>query len=153
MTGKSPDRPMIADPLGADALDFWLGSWVVSWAGGGHGTNTIRLILDGRAIEESFDGGDANGSLHGRSLSVLDAADSRWRQTWVDATGAYLDFAGVEVDGRIGFQREATVGGVAVVQRMVWLDVMSDALRWQWQRSSDGGESWEVVLEIDYRRA
>ena len=144
---------MIADPLGVDALDFWLGSWVVSWAGGGHGTNTIRRILDDRVIEESFDGSDADSSLRGRSVSVRDAADGRWRQTWVDSTGAYLDVAGVEVDGRIGFQREAIVGGAVVVQRMVWLDVTPDAFRWQWQRSGDGGTSWNVVWEIDYRRA
>jgi len=153
MRGRSPDRPAIADPLGAGALDFWLGSWVVSWAGGGHGTNTIRRILGDRAIEESFDGGDADSSLKGQSLSVLDAADGRWRQTWVDSTGAYLELVGVEVDGRIAFQREATVGGVAVVQRMVWLDVTADAFRWQWQRSRDGGASWAVAWEIDYRRA
>ena len=153
MTGKSHDRPVIADPLGAGALDFWLGRWVVSWAGGGHGTNTIRRILDGRAIEESFDGRDADSSLKGRSLSVRDAGDGRWRQTWVDSTGAYLDFVGVEVDGRIGFGREATVGGLAVVQRMVWLGVTTDAFRWQWQRSGDRGTTWDVVLEIDYRRA
>ncbi len=144
---------MSADPLGPEALDFWLGDWVVSWADGGHGTNTIRRILDGRAIEESFDGADTDGTLLGRSLSVRDTTDARWRQTWVDSNGSYLDLVGVEVDGRIAFQREATVGGVAVVQRMVWLDVTPDAFRWQWQRSTDGGATWEVAWEIDYRRA
>ena len=153
MSGESPDRPVSVDPLGPDALDFWLGNWSVSWAGGGHGTNTIRRILDDRAIEESFDGGDADSTLTGRSLSVRDSADGRWRQTWVDSTGAYLDFVGVAVDGRIAFQREATVRGLAVVQRMVWLDVTADAFRWQWQRSVDGGATFEVVWEIDYRRA
>jgi hypothetical protein len=153
MNDERTDGPVIADPLGADALDFWLGSWVVSWAGGGHGTNTIRWILDDRVIEESFDGSDTEGSLKGRSLSVRDAADGRWRQTWVDSTGAYLDFVGVEVEGRIGFQRQAIVGGAAVVQRMVWLDVTAEACRWQWQRSDDGGNFWDVVWEIDYMRA
>jgi len=138
--------------LGSDALDFWLGSWDVSWAGGGHGTNTIRRILDGRVIEESFDGRDADSVLLGRSLSVLDGRDGRWRQTWVDSTGAYLDFIAVEVDGRIAFEREAIVDGAPVVQRMVWLDVTPDSLRWQWQRSGDGGRSWTLVWEIDYRR-
>ena len=33
------------DPLGPDALDFWLGTWNVTWTGGGHGTNTIRRVL------------------------------------------------------------------------------------------------------------
>ncbi len=140
------------DALGEDALDFWLGRWTVSWTGGGHGTNTIRRILDGRVLEESFDGRDDSSHLIGRSLSVRDAADGRWRQTWVDSTGAYLDLAGVAIDGRIAFQRETIVNGVEVMQRMVWLDVTTDAFRWQWQRSQDGGASWDVAWEIAYQR-
>jgi hypothetical protein len=138
--------------LGPDALDFWLGTWDLSWDGGGEGTNAIRRVLDGRVIEESFDGRDPDSALSGRSLSVLEPRAGRWRQTWVDSTGAYLDFVGVEVDGCIAFQRDALVDGASVVQRMVWLDITPDALRWQWQRSGDGGLSWTVVWEIRYRR-
>lgn len=140
------------DALGDDALDFWLGDWAVSWTGEGHGTNTIRRILDGRVIEESFDGRDADSHLLGRSVSVRDAADGRWRQTWVDSTGAYLDLVGVAVDGRIAFQRETTIDGMTALQRMVWLDVTAQAFRWQWLRSVDGGASWDVAWEIAYER-
>jgi hypothetical protein len=142
-----------SDPLGPDALDFWLGDWVVTWADGGRGTNSVRRVCDGRVIEESFDAGDADGTLLGRSLSVLDGSDGRWRQTWVDSNGTYLDLVGVESDSRISFQRETVIDSRPVVQRMVWLDVETDSFRWQWQRSSDDGASWEVVWEIDYRRS
>ena len=138
--------------LGPGALDFWLGTWDVSWDGGGEGVNAVRRILDDRVIEESFEGRDADSELLGRSMSVLDARDGIWRQTWVDSTGAYLDFVGVEVDGRIAFQREVVVDDSPVVQRMVWLDVAPEAMRWQWQRSSDRGQSWTVAWEIHYRR-
>lgn len=138
--------------LGPDALDFWLGTWELAWEGGGHGSNTIGRILDERVIEESFDGRDADSALLGRSLSVLDGRDGRWRQTWVDSTGTYIDLVGVEVDGRIAFQRETVIDGIPVVQRMVWLDVTADAMRWQWQRSSDGGTTWEISWEIEYHR-
>lgn len=144
---------MTDEALGPDALDFWLGTWIVSCAGGGMGTNVIRRILDDRVIEESFDGRDAESSLQGRSLSVLDAGTGSWRQTWVDSTGAYLDLVAVQVDGRIAFQRQTIVDGAAVVQRMIWIDVTPTAFRWQWQRSVDGGASWAVVWEIEYRRA
>ncbi|MFL5674668.1 MAG: hypothetical protein ACJ779_06660 [Chloroflexota bacterium] len=138
--------------LGPDALDFWLGTWEVSWEGGGHGANTIRRILDERVIEESFEGRDPDGALRGRSLSVLDETDGRWHQTWVDSNGSYIDLVGVDVDGRIGFQRETTVAGTPVMQRMVWIDVTNDAMRWVWQRSENGGSDWEVSWEIRYRR-
>lgn len=139
--------------LGADALDFWLGNWNVTWVGDGRGTNSIRRICDGMVIEESFDAADDDDVLVGRSLSVRDASDGRWRQTWVDSNGSYLDFVGIDVDGRIGFQRETVVDGLPIIQRMVWLDVTTESLRWQWQRSADGGTPWSVVWEIHYQRA
>ena len=52
----------------------------------------------------------------------------------------------------IAFVRAKTVDDRIVHDRMVWLDVTSDSLRWQWQRSHDGGASWDLTWEIDYRR-
>ena len=140
---------MDREPLGPGALDFWLGRWSLSWAGGGHGTNTIRRILGDRVIEESFEGSDPSGDLEGRSLSVLDVRDEGWRQTWVDSTGAYLDFVGVDLDGVISFQRTAADGAH---QRMRWLDISTEHLNWHWERSLDGGKTWELLWAIAYRR-
>jgi hypothetical protein len=79
--------------------------------------------------------------------------DSRpWRQTWVDSSGSYLDLVGVPVDGRISFERTAEMSGSPVIQRMVWLNVEQDGLRWEWQRSADGRQTWETVWAIEYRR-
>jgi hypothetical protein len=138
------------DALGDDALDFWLGDWTVSWPDG-VGRNRIRRILGGPVIEEVFESTSTEGeTLLGRSLSVRDNADGVWRQTWVDNTGSYLDFVGVDVDGRIAFQR---VGPHGAWQRMVWLDVTPEGLRWEWQRSTDDGVSWTILWALDYRRA
>ena len=97
--------------LGADALDFWIGDWTLSWPGGA-GTNRIRRILDDHVIEEVFGCQGEDGSLLGRSHSMLDAADGQWKQTWVDSSGAYLAFVGVPVDGRISFQRSTADGAL-----------------------------------------
>lgn len=136
--------------LGPDALDFWIGDWTVSWPGG-TGSNRIHRILDGKVVEEVFECHEPDGSLYGRSVSVLDAADGRWKQTWVDSSGAYLDFVGVVADGRISFQRSAA-DDHKVLQRMVWLDVRADSLRWEWQRSTDEGASWLVSWALTYER-
>ena len=141
-----------ADPLGPDALDFWVGDWNLSWGEEGVGTNRIGRILEDRVIEEAFEGRSPRGVLLGRSLSVLDE-DGAWRQTWVDSSGSYLDLVGVAVDGRIAFERETMSDGATVVQRMVWLDVTPDSLRWQWQDSHDERATWRVNWEIAYRRA
>jgi hypothetical protein len=132
-----------------DALDFWLGDWSVTWPNG-TGTNSIRRILNGRVIEEIFESRDADGSVFlGRSLSVRDSKDGVWRQTWVDSAGGYLDLVGVDVDGRISFQREDLDGSL---KRMVWLDVTNDGFRWEWQSSADRGATWAVIWPLDYRR-
>lgn len=149
------DAPAEREPgaLGPEALDFWLGDWELAWAGGGHGTNTIVRGVGGRVIVETFHGDDADGtSLDGLSVSVFEGDAGPWRQTWVDSNGTYLDLVGVEVDGRISFGRTFVEGGQTVLQRMVWLDVTADALRWEWQRSDDGGTTWSTRWAIDYRR-
>lgn len=88
----------------------------------------------------------------GRSPPVQDAADGRWQQVWVDSNGGWIELVGVEVDGRISFQREFVREGIAAIQRMVWLDVTDASFRWEWQRSRDGA-TWDVLWAIDYRRA
>ena len=140
------------DPLGPDALDFWLGEWELSWGESGHGTNRIERAVGGRVVVETFEGHGPRGTLHGMSVSVREGDAGPWRQTWVDSSGGYLDLLGVEVDGRISFQRSAVEDGRETLQRMVWLDVEADSLRWEWQRSTDGGTTWEVSWPIDYRR-
>ena len=140
------------DPLGPDALDFWLGEWDLSWGESGRGVNVIDRAVGGRVIRETFEGHGPRGTLHGFSVSVREGDSGPWRQTWVDSTGGYIDLLGVEVDGRISFQRASEEHGRAVTQRMVWLDVTPDSLTWQWQRSVDDGATWSVDWDIAYRR-
>ena len=135
----------------ARQLDFWVGEWEVTWANGGKGRNRITRILDGCVILEQFDGNPGT-KLVGHSVSTFDRASKRWRQAWVDNTGAFLDFTGGLEEGRMVFAREAEREGTKFRQRMVFEDVRADSLKWLWQRSDDGGVSWKTQWEIDYRR-
>jgi hypothetical protein len=36
-------------------LDFWIGTWAVSWTGVGRGTNRIGWILGDHVIHERFE--------------------------------------------------------------------------------------------------
>lgn len=133
-------------------LDFWLGSWTVTWDGGA-GTNRLERILDGHVIEERFDGaGDDGSTLTGRSWSVFEPARKLWRQTWVDDQGGYLDLVGARVEGWFAFVREAPERGEHARQRMVFREVEADRFRWTWELSLDGGATWEARWEIAYRR-
>ena len=134
-------------------LDFWVGDWDVSWAGG-HGTNRLTRILGDRVIHEQFDGADDDGSggLRGQSWSVFEPKQRLWRQTWVDDQGGYLELVGGQVDGWFAFGRAAPENGPKALQRMVFRDVQQDRLQWTWEHSEDGGATWATRWEIAYRR-
>jgi hypothetical protein len=138
-------------------LDFWLGDWDASWPGAngapaGHGTNNITRVLDGCIVQENFSGQGAP-PFHGMSVSVFDLKAAKWKQTWVDNQGAYLDFTGEFKDGQMILQREATKpDGSKVSQRMVYKNITPREFDWSWERSLDGGKTWQVLWPIHYRK-
>jgi hypothetical protein len=138
-------------------LDFWIGSWELTWPGNtagqlAHGTNNVTRILDGCVVQENFSGGDAM-PLRGLSVSLFNARSGKWQQTWVDNEGAYLDFVGEFKDGQMTLAREATKpDGRKVIQRMVYKNITPSEFDWNWENSSDGGNTWKVVWPIHYHR-
>jgi hypothetical protein len=138
-------------------FDFWIGEWDLTWPGQTagetvHGTNSIKRVMDGCVVQETFSGG---GSLHlrGTSVSEFDVNSNRWKQTWVDNEGGYLDFVGDFKNGEMILQREAAAqDGTRFLQRMVWKNISPDALDWSWEASHDGGKTWQVKWPIHYKR-
>ena len=133
---------------------FWIGDWQLTYTENGKqatGRNRVTKILDGCVGLEEFDGHPGT-PLRGRSVSMYDAASGRWKQTWVDNAGAYLDFTGGLEEARMVLSREAKRDGRHFLQRMVFDEVTRASLRWRWQRSDDGGKSWKTQWEIAYRR-
>ena len=137
-------------------LDFWVGDWDLTWPGEksgeqAHGTNSIRRVMDRCVVEENFSGGDSM-PLRGMSLSTFDARAHKWKQTWVDNEGGYLDFVGEFRDGQMILAREATAkDGKTFLQRMVFKNITTKELDWSWERSVDG-KAWQVVWPIHYKR-
>src|SRR5690348_14436342 len=103
-SGNAPAAPQTSSQAGPSCsepqqkqFDFWIGEWELTWPAGatgqaGHGTNSIHRILNGCVVQENFSGGDSL-SLRGTSLSTYDARSGKWKQTWVDNHGGYLDFS------------------------------------------------------------
>jgi len=137
-------------------FDFWVGEWNLTWPGAksgevAHGTNSIQRILDGCVVQENFLGGDSM-HLRGTSVSTFDVSSNRWKQTWVDNEGGYLDFVGDFSNGQMILQREAVRNGEKVLQRMVWKNISANELDWSWESSADGGKTWQVNWPIHYKR-
>jgi hypothetical protein len=137
-------------------FDFWVGEWDLTWPGEksgeiGHGSNSIKRILDSCVVQENFSGG-ASMHLRGTSVSTFDTRSGQWKQTWVDNEGGYLDFIGEFKDGQMILQREALRDGQKILQRMVWKNISVNEMDWSWESSRDGGKTWQVNWPIHYKR-
>jgi hypothetical protein len=137
-------------------FDFWIGDWRARWTGPDkrefEGRNRVRRELGGCVIMEEFDGTPGS-PLKGISVSVYDPKRKIWKQTWVDNHASYLDFEGGFADGRMILARSTEVNGKPVLQRMVFHGITPGAFTWDWQRSRDGGSSWETTWQIRYTRS
>jgi hypothetical protein len=90
--------------------------------------------------------------LTGYSVSVFDAEADLWRQTWVDDQGSYFALTG-GTEGDTFVLRTSTVReGVPVELRMVFSEIAADSFRWRWERSQDGGVTWDLAWELAYTR-
>lgn len=141
-------------------FDFWLGEWDLTWPasqlGGedgetGTGTNVITRLFNDCGVEESFSTTD--GTFQGRSFSVYSPQQGVWKQTWVDNQGGYLVFEGTYDGKRMELRtRPIERDGKIALNRMVFSDITADSLSWDWQGSRDGGDSWDDLWNISYRR-
>ena len=145
-------------PQPADLYDFWLGDWQVTWKNAdgtaGHARNHVSRILDGQVIEEQFEADPAGTPplLRGRSLSVRDAA-GQWHQAWADNQGGFFALtASADGDKRLFSTALVPVGDQVKGQRMVFHHIMKDAFTWDWEGTPDGGKTWKLLWQLDYKR-
>ncbi|HLJ36688.1 MAG TPA: hypothetical protein VKU38_23730 [Ktedonobacteraceae bacterium] len=135
----------------ATQFDFWLGEWDLTWSNGGHGTNSIQAILDGKVILETFNADPAD-AFQGMSFSVYNPLLGKWQQTWVDNQGTYLDLVGGYQEGKMILERTDNGGEKSILQRMIFSNITDTHLDWSWERSQDYGTTWESLWQIHYQR-
>ena len=142
----------------ADLFDFWVGDWNVTWKNAdgtpGRARNRVARILDGRVIEEQFeqDPADPAPLLRGRSLSVRDNA-GQWHQAWADNQGGFFNLtASADGDKRLFSTALIPAGDQVKGQRMVFHHITKDAFTWDWEGTTDGGKTWKLLWQLDYKR-
>lgn len=131
-------------------LDFWIGEWEVQSNGQLAGTNSVQLILGDCIIFENWSG--VRG-LTGKSFSLYDAKQHRWRQTWVDSRGGLNEFTGEFKGDRMEFRRTATdAEGQTRLIRMTLFNLGPDRVRQLSEYSTDEGKTWNVGYDFLYLR-
>ena len=131
-------------------FDFWLGRWRVHQLAGAEvdGTNEVSWTLDGQVLWEQFSAG--RDPFTGWSFSVPVPVRG-WVQTWVDNTGAYLDFAGGWLGDRMVLER-TTAGPTSRRQRMTWHDITDTGFVWDWAARERDDDPWDLTWQLRYER-
>jgi hypothetical protein len=158
--GQNPQVPPPTPPSAGctsedhRAFDFWIGEWdVFTPAGEQAGSNTIELVMGGCVLHEHY---TTPRGYEGESLNTWDASRGVWHQTWVDNGGVLLVLEGTFHPDRGMVLEGVTVGpdGAETLNRISWTveDESGDRVRQRWSVSTDGGESWTVGFDGEYRR-
>ena len=135
-------------------FDFWLGRWNVLADDRTAGTNEIRSIQGGCALQENWLGAGENG-ISGTSLNAYDRATGRWHQTWIDSGGTLLQLEGGLVDGVmiLAGDQPGAGGRAGVRHRISWTPNPDGSVRQLWEASQDGGATWSVLFDGLYQAA
>jgi hypothetical protein len=77
----------------------------------------------------------SDGHASSGSVSIFQARAharaGKWKQTWVDNEGGYLDLSGESRDGQMILSREVTrADGAKAMQRMMFKNVTPDEFDW-----------------------
>jgi hypothetical protein len=135
-------------------LDFWVGHWDVYAKADltklvAH--STIENLYGGCAIRENW---MPLGGAGGGSLSSYIPATGKWRQFWVDSSGATVDFEG-------GWDGRAMVlegvwpqpGKPTQRTRMTYSKLPDGSVEQAGQSSDDNGKTWQPSFDLIYRPA
>lgn len=152
----SQPTPLVQLPCaGPDyhAFDFWVGEWDVFPNGSSTqvATSSIESMFLGCAIRETWKPLKGGG---GGSFSHYDAERRYWRQAWVDATGARVDFDGGPVDGKMvltGHWANVVAKGQDGLIRMTYSKQPDGSVRQHGEQSTDQGLTWTTSFDFIYR--
>ena len=136
------------------AFDFWVGRWDVYPAGSDTliAHSLIERLYGGCAIRENWMPLKGAG---GGSLSAF-VPDEGWQQTWIDASGARVEFKGDAGPDRMvltGWWPGVLGAGKGATVRMTYTREPGGAVRQEGDTSVDGGKTWQASFDFLYRPA
>jgi hypothetical protein len=144
-------KPPACDAPEHRQFDFWVGEWDVYVKGKKTAHSSIQNILAGCVIFENwepFNGGP------GKSFNYYDPQVKKWRQLWVSTRpGGAVNFVGERKGNTMMMESDSVdADGVRRLTRMTWTDLGADKVRQLWEQSTDGGKTWTVSFDGEYRR-
>jgi hypothetical protein len=135
-------------------FDFWIGEWRVfktAKPDESVGSSLIESVYNGCGIRENW---QPFSMMTGGSLNIYDQRDGRWHQTWIDSSGARVEFTGGLADGKMvltGEWRNYAGPGKDALVRMTYSRLASGAVRQLVEVSGDAGKSWKPSFDFTYQ--
>ncbi len=147
--------PLLAQSQGCPGpeyhlFDFWIGDWDVFSGGAKAGENSIKPILDGCVLQETWTG-SAGGK--GTSLNYYNPSTHKWNQYWVWQNGRPLGvMEGEFKDGQMTLG-SAVIGpdGKKIHHRITWTANADGTVRQLWETSANGND-WAVAFDGLYKK-
>lgn len=137
-------------------FDFWVGSWDVYPTGRDQlvAHSLIESVYNGCGVRENWMPLKTENS--GGSLNIYIPAEKLWRQTWIDSSGARVDFKG-GWNGKAmvleGFWQDFVAPGKGSLVRMTYSKAADGSVRQLGEASQDNGQSWQPSFDFTYRPA
>ncbi len=133
------------------SLDFWVGDWDVYSCGektGAH--NHISSDLSGCLIRERWSGGG-----DGESLNFFNPHTGKWHQSYVDDSGSTVWYdGGLTAPGIMHMEGGyANIDGSTGLARVTLTRNADGSVHHYIERSTDGGKTWSVYFDAEYRPA
>jgi uncharacterized protein (TIGR02246 family) len=136
------------------AFDFWLGTWDVrptATPGAAPSENVVTLEHEQCVVHEHW----RSASSSGESFNVFDPSRGAWFQTWVDDTGGLHEYRGnPDAEGNMRYTAEVPYGPTHERRptRLTFFRLGADHVRQLSESTADGGKTWTVDYDLDYRR-
>jgi len=133
-------------------FDFWLGTWDVYKYGTDTlaGESSIESIVDSIGLLENYSA--HKGDYVGKSLNKYNPAKDRWEQYWIDNTGLTLFLTGGLIDGEMVLNDVENGDANRGLNKIIWGKMKNNSVRQTWSISKDGGKTWVVVFDGEYKR-
>ena len=114
----------------------------------------IESVYNGCGVRENWMPLKAENS--GGSLNSYVSAERLWRQTWIDSSGARVDFQGGWNGTTMileGYWRDFLAPGKGATVRMTYSRAADGSVRQLGETSGDGGKTWRPGFDFTYRPA
>jgi hypothetical protein len=151
-TPPAPPPPACTAPEHRQ-FDFWVGDWDVYPTGKPNrvARSLIEKLYGDCVVRENW---MPLAGTPGGSLNHYDRGQSRWHQTWMDASNARVVFEGGLVGGKMilaGFWKDANGPGKDGLVRMTYSRLEAGAVRQFGEISTDHGLTWSPFFDFTYK--